>query len=137
MLWTCSKFWMLFCLTENLFFVCNMIMLYLVCTIYISYYILMIRIYVIEKSGIVEFYFILFPWKDVEIHIKLQKWLFFPIIVLASRFIIILQLFFFENPLGLEGIIPKSFIESSFLSSTNHGFFEAALVLQAGQPHNL
>ena len=57
------------------------------------YYILMIRIYVIEKSGIVEFYFILFPGKDVEIHIKLQKWLFLPIIVLASRGII-LQLFF-------------------------------------------
>jgi hypothetical protein len=34
--------------------------------------------------------------------------------------------YFFENPLGLEGIIPKSFIESSFLSSTNHGFLGCA-----------
>jgi len=34
--------------------------------------------------------------------------------------------YFFENPLGLEGIIPKSFIESSLLSSTNHGFLGCA-----------
>jgi len=51
----------------------------------------------------------------------------FLIIVLASR--VDLSLFFsyfFENPLGLEGIIPKSFIESSLLSSTNHGFLGCA-----------
>ena len=120
------EFWMLLSLTESLFFVCNIIMFYLVCTTYISCYERILYSYDQNicnrkewNSGIL---FHSFSLKGCWNTHQIAKMVVF-FLLLYWHLGALFFSYFFENPLGLEGIIPKSFIESSLLSSTNHGFF--------------